>query len=250
MRPSTQRVPAPAVAGAIRLITIDLDDTLWPCAPVIDKAEATVHAWLSEHAGRLTEAHDIASLRAHRRALMEARPELAHDITALRRHSLETLLDRHGYPRSLAAEAVEVFLTARHEVTPFPDVLPALEQLARDYYLVTVTNGNADVHRTPLGAHVREAFSASEVGAAKPAPAVFQAALRAAGVAPAQALHLGDDPKLDIVPARALGMHTVWINRYGLQWPDGLPAADGEVANLVEFRRWLGVAPRGGIRRR
>jgi 2-haloalkanoic acid dehalogenase type II len=240
--PSLQREPTPTAGARIRLITIDLDDTLWPCAPVIDKAEATVHAWLSVHARRLTAVHDIASLRAHRRDLMRAQPELAHDITAVRRNSLEALLAAHGYDPALAAEAVAVFLAARQEVTPFTDVLPALAELARDYYLVSVTNGNADVHRTPVGIHIRQAFTAAEVGAAKPAPDVFHAALRVAGVGPADALHLGDDPALDIAAARALGMRTVWMNRYGMQWPAELPAPDGMVTNLHEFRQWLAAA--------
>ena len=31
---------------AFRLLTIDLDDTLWPCAPTIKRAEAVLYAWL------------------------------------------------------------------------------------------------------------------------------------------------------------------------------------------------------------
>ena len=36
--------------GKIKAITLDLDDTLWPIWPTIERAEKALHDWLSEHA--------------------------------------------------------------------------------------------------------------------------------------------------------------------------------------------------------
>ena len=102
----------------IRLITIDLDDTLWPCKPTIDAAETELYAWLAAHAPRLTERHDQASLREHRRSLMMLRPEVAHDLTAVRLLSLQALLEDAGHVSTLAEEAMDVFLDARNQVQP------------------------------------------------------------------------------------------------------------------------------------
>lgn len=50
-----------------------------------------------------------------------------------------------------------------------------------------------------------------EVGYEKPHEAIFRAALDAAGANPEEFLHVGDSLSADIEPARAVGMHTLWI---------------------------------------
>ena len=75
-----------------------------------------------------------------------------------------------------------------------------------------------------------------EVGAYKPSPASFEAALRALGAEPAAALHVGDLRRTDVAGAAALGMVTV---RYrGMQDdPDveGGPEADHVVDRHLEL---------------
>ena len=68
---------------------------------------------------------------------------------------------------------------------------------------------------------------------------MFHAALALVQAAPHEALHLGDDPQLDVVAAEAIGMGGVWINRTGAAWPDDLPAPRFEASNLIDFERWL-----------
>lgn len=225
--------------GAFRLLTIDLDDTLWPCAPTIAQAERGMYAWLECKAPRLAAACDAQTLRAHRRALTESRPEIAHDLTAVRRESLKSLLVSFGYDAALADDAVARFLAYRNQVEPYADVIPALRALGAEYALVSVTNGNADVACTPLRGLFDHSLSAADVGARKPAPALFLGALAWGQVAPERALHLGDDPYLDVEAARRVGMEAVWINRAGAVWPADLAPPAAEVADLAELRRWL-----------
>lgn len=230
--------PAP-----VKLLTIDLDDTLWPCAPPIRAAEAQLLAFLGAVAPRVTEFHDQTSLRQHRQALMRARPDLAHDVTALRRESLGLVLGEFGYSDVLADEGMAVFMAARNCVEPYPEVAAALGALAECYCLVSVTNGNSDLDQTPLRGLFHYSLTAAAVGAAKPDPAVFRCALALAGAAPWEAIHLGDDPALDVLPAQGLGIGTVWVNRFGREWPAHLPQPDGEVADLDAFCRWLEGRP-------
>jgi len=222
-----------------RLLTIDLDDTLWPCAPTIERAEVVLYAWLERTTPRLTEVCDREAMQRHRWALMVSRPEIAHDLTVVRRHSLRGLLAAHGYDVALADDAVALFLEHRNRVTPYADVLPALRTLSAEYPLVSVTNGNADVARTPLRSLFGRSLTAADVGAQKPAPNLFLGALRWGRVPPERALHLGDDPYLDVEAARCLGMTAVWINRKGTPWPHELEPPAGEVAELGQLRRWL-----------
>lgn len=223
----------------VRAITFDLDDTLWPCHAVIAAAEEATYAWLAERAPRLVERYTQAALREHRIAYGQRRPEIAHDLTALRQHALAELLAGHGYGGDLARQASDVFRAARNRVTPYDDVVPQLERLRRRYTLISVTNGNAQVERTPLRDCFHHSLSAAEVGAAKPDPAIFHAARRHAGVGFDAFLHVGDDPLRDVAAARALGMPTVWVNRVAAAWPNDLPPPDLAVGDLCELADML-----------
>ena len=73
-------------------LTLDLDDTLWPVWPVIDRAEQVLHAWLVDHAPATAERYDVAALRALRNAIALRHPEWAHDLGWPRRESLREAL--------------------------------------------------------------------------------------------------------------------------------------------------------------
>lgn len=219
----------------VHAISFDLDDTLWPCAPTIMAAEAACLAWLAQSAPRLAERHDLASLRAHRLALGCAQPDIAHDLTEVRRRSLAELLVAAGYDVALAGQACDVFRTARNRVTPYADVIPGLARLRDRYTLVSVTNGNAQVEHTPLCGAFHHSLTAAEVGAAKPDPAIFHEASRRTGLPLSAFLHAGDDPLRDVEAARVIGMSTAWIDRGVVPWPNDIAPADIVVHDLAQL---------------
>ena len=45
----------------LHAITLDLDDTLWPMAPTLRRAEALMQDWLRQHAPATVAAHDKAA---------------------------------------------------------------------------------------------------------------------------------------------------------------------------------------------
>ena len=90
-----------SAVSPVRMITFDLDDTLWPCWPVIRHAEQILYAWLQQRAPRVALAHDTKSLRSHRVAFAQSRPDLKHDLTALRRLALHELLAEHAHDVAL-----------------------------------------------------------------------------------------------------------------------------------------------------
>ena len=65
-------------------------------------------------------------------------------------------------------------------------------------------------------------------------------ALKQAGCGAAEAVFVGDSPRNDIAGAAACGMTTVWVNRAGRSYPDGLPRPDYEVRSLDELERVVG----------
>ena len=205
--------------GRIRAITLDLDDTLWPIWPTIKRAENTLQAWLDQHAPATAAlGRDKDTLRAVRNQMQTLRPDLAHDMSALRRESIRLLLQRAGDDPALAEPAFEAFFAERQRVDLFDDALPALEFLASRFPVVALSNGNADVHRVGLGAHFRASISAREFGVAKPDARIFHAGAAAAGVNADQVLHIGDDAQLDGVGALNAGMQLAWLNRTEQPW--------------------------------
>ena len=86
-----------------------------------------------------------------------------------------------------------------------------------------------------------------EVGAAKPAPAIFRHALGGLGVAPERVTMVGDSWENDVLGALGSGMAAVWLNRYRLTCPD--PGLAFEIRGLEpvgDMLDVLGVRAGGG----
>jgi putative hydrolase of the HAD superfamily len=219
----------------VKAISLDLDDTLWPIWPTIERAERVLHDWLGEHAPMTAALFaNPAALRDIRNQVADQRPELAHDLSALRRESIRMALYRAGEDPRLADPAFEAFFAARQQVTLYEDAGPALEFLAARFPLVSLSNGNADLRRVGIDRHFRAAISARAFGVGKPDPRIFVAAAGAAEVQPEEVLHVGDDATLDVLGALNAGMQAVWVNRAEHLWPHA-QRAHLEIASLAEL---------------
>jgi len=219
----------------IKLISFDLDDTLWPCHQTIRVAETRTYEWLQQHAPVITEHYTLDSMREKRMAWVKANPEFAHDLTRVRLSALQAHCDEFDLPHEIAEQANAIFSEARNWVEPFDEVIEGLKQLKSTYRLVAVSNGNAQVEKTPLQGLFDAAFMAEHVGAAKPHPALFQASVDQFGVQADECLHVGDDPVRDIEAAANFGMKTAWMNRTEQMWPSLTKSADISVSNLEEL---------------
>jgi putative hydrolase of the HAD superfamily len=204
----------------IRAVSIDLDDTLWPIWPTIERAEKALHDWLVEYAPMTAALFSSpGALREIRGEMTAARPDLKHDMSALRRESIRLALYRAGENPLLAEAAFDVFFAERQRVLLFEDALPALEFLAGRYPLVALSNGNADLQRIGLERFFRASVSAREFGVGKPDPRIFHAAAGAVETQPEDMLHIGDDATLDALGALNAGMQAAWLNRSDALWP-------------------------------
>jgi FMN hydrolase / 5-amino-6-(5-phospho-D-ribitylamino)uracil phosphatase len=225
----------------IRAITLDLDDTLWPVAPTIRRAERLAHEWLGERAPEVVAAWPVERLRALRAVIHEARPDLRHDLLEIRRLALQEAFREaqadEGQSEDVIEGALDVFMAARNEVELYPEVLACLERLAGRYRIASLSNGNASLERIGLDHLFHASVSAHAHGTSKPDPALFHIACRKLGCAPEEVVHLGDDAELDVRGARGAGLQAVWINRASHAWPgEDEPVT---VADLEAFERWL-----------
>jgi putative hydrolase of the HAD superfamily len=102
----------------------------------------------------------------------------------------------------------------------FTDVPPALVRLRDDgVRLGIVSNFEPWLEDLLLRLELTAFFEVRVIsgieGMEKPDPAIFRLALERSGVAPEDAVYVGDIPDFDVVPAAALGMFPVLIDRRG-----------------------------------
>ncbi len=103
----------------------------------------------------------------------------------------------------------------------FDDVLPALKTLKESKIILgLLTNATKDtisIHRKlGLEPYLDFVVTAEEAGADKPEPPIFLVALQQAGVNASEAIHVGDQYKLDVVGAKGIGITPILIDRYDL----------------------------------
>ncbi len=100
----------------------------------------------------------------------------------------------------------------------FDDVLPTLKTLEKQKLtLGLVTNINSEIdsicQKLGVAPYLDFTVSSEEAGADKPKPHIFLLALERAGVTASEALHVGDQYKLDVLGARGVGITPVLIDR-------------------------------------
>ncbi len=223
----------------VRAITLDLDDTLWPFAPIGERAERALHDWLATHCPRTAIRFHPEAMHALRSELNAEHPHLAHDFSRMRLLTLEHALREAGDDPARAAEGFEVFFAARNAVECYPDAIDALRRLAARVPLFALSNGNADLARTGIAEHFRGSLNASSHGAPKPTASIFLAACESLNAAPAEVLHVGDDIELDVVGAARAGLRTCWIDREDRDWPHADPIPDLRFDTLAALADWL-----------
>ena len=221
----------------IKLVTFDLDDTLWDAGPILRTAEQKQFTWLQKQLPDFHSRIDRDDMFRIRSNMLKDNPELVHDLSQLRTGILAQALREYGCDEQaslkLAGLAFEVFLEARHDVVFYEHALELLKELSQTYILGALSNGNASIERLKLDKYFSFSYSSATVGARKPAPDMFLAAMHDANVEPGEMVHIGDHPIDDVQGAAMLGIHCIWLNLVGREQP-GPDLAYREIRHLGE----------------
>lgn len=164
----------------------------------------------------------------------------------------------------LEARTLRETMAALHrEVDPAPYVRqlteywqnPPLQPEAREFLsgfplpVCIVSNADRADIETALARHdlrVAQVVTSEEVRSYKPAPKIFETALRQTGWRRAHVMHVGDSLHSDVGGARAVGLRTGWVNRAHRIHDIGNHRPDHEFGDLLELtalvRRW-GAGP-------
>jgi 2-haloacid dehalogenase len=99
---------------------------------------------------------------------------------------------------------------------PWPDTVAALRQLSTRFRLAVLSNVDDDLFaatRPKLGVEFAEVITAQQAQAYKPSLKLFELALSRINAPAHRVLHVGQSIYHDVIPAQALGLATVWVNR-------------------------------------
>jgi putative hydrolase of the HAD superfamily len=199
----------------VRAVLFDVDFTLCRPGPELSPeryARIAARHGVDLDTSRYDAAREAAILNLKRH------PELLHDDSIWHAFTEEIFIGMGG-PAALAsgcATEIEQGWGVAENFELYEDVLPVLEELrAAGLRLGLVSNGIRDLTR--FVAHHRldvDAIVDSRThGRVKPHPTIFQAALELLGVAPAEAVMVGDSLEEDVEGARALGLRALLVDR-------------------------------------
>lgn len=207
----------------VKVISFDLDDTLYDNGPVMQRAEQALVEYLhQEHPD--TQALKVNDWQSIRDDLARKNSNLAGNMTALRLAALTTGLARCGLTEVKAKTASDLamahFLEHRNQVEVATEVHQLLAALAGRFPLLAISNGNVDVQKIGLMDYFTKAWQPSAKLRGKPTSDMFEAARSDLGFKPAELLHIGDHPVSDVQGAALFGAQSVWLNESGLANPE------------------------------
>jgi HAD superfamily hydrolase (TIGR01549 family) len=210
----------------IRAIYFDTSDTLYSSIAFAKAQEATAVHLVCEKL-RLTESEAVSVMEEYRAVYQQVHNRPATKTALL----AEFGIDRETFERAISALDPTKFLE------PDPLLNDLLHRLSRTFQLGVITNTNeAAVQKTlaALGLD-RELFSyfisADNAARPKPDPEPFLLATQMAHSVPKECVFVGDSLEKDMIPAKAVGMITVWI-----RGPHDVPGiVDERVQTLFEL---------------
>lgn len=182
--------------------------------------------------GRLEQQQEAGAYLPYREVLENVVGELGHHLGFEPTHD-----EVHALPLSLPSWP------------PFPDTVPALRRLKSVYKLAVISNTDDDLF-AETGRRLEVPFdaviTAQQARSYKPSHRNFELALERLGVASDRVLHVAQSLYHDHVPARELGIYSVWINRRaGKQGGGATVPADikprFEFPDLRTFADFVGV---------
>ncbi len=172
------------------------------------------------------------------------------DITFQEFDDMRIALARQGLDgNSAAIKHFGLTKTPWHseDEVPYPDARSTLAALIQmGYKLGIIANQKLGTAERLENWGLRQYFdvivSSAEIGYAKPDKRIFEKALEMAGCTARESVMVGDRLDNDMIPAKALGMRTVWIKNGLAQYQSeelGKDIADVQIASLSELLSYM-----------
>jgi putative hydrolase of the HAD superfamily len=208
----------------IKAVFFDLYQTLVRYDPPREDIEATILGDLGIQIDSIALAKPFVAADETLYAAMANRPwsqRTKEERGMIYAHHQSTLLKEAGITQT--AELVRAVLSkwrgVDFKLVLFDDVKPVLSQLkASGLILGLISNIDRSVtpmlERLGINQLLSLSVTSEEVGATKPDPRIFEAALARASVNPPEAAYVGDQPEIDMAGAKKVGMKAILLDRH------------------------------------
>ena len=217
------------MTNKIKMITFDLDDTLWDNKPIITNAEIKTRKWIEDRVGTI-DWGDLNDFLQLRQTLIRKDKSIEWDISKLRIEIFKEKIKgrvSNDEITKLAKDAFSYFMKRRHEIELFPGVRDALKTLSEHYMLGVLTNGNANIYKLPIGKYFEFSISSFDAQDSKPNKPHFELAKsHLPNLKYSEMLHIGDHQINDIFGAHALGIKVLWFNNTKALWEQDFKKPD------------------------
>ena len=202
----------------LKAVLFDIDDTLYSTTAFARTARQNAVRGMIEAGLQLGEAEVYRELEE---VIREFSSNYEHHYDKLLMRLPQEALQGINPALIVAAGVVGYHNTKFAELHPFPDVEPLLRSLRRAGLRVGVVTHGWTLKQAEKLVRLKlrdlvdsdAVFISDQVGIAKPNPKLWSQALRALGLEPAEAMHVGDSLAHDIAPPQSLGLPTVWARR-------------------------------------
>lgn len=202
----------------LRAVFFDVDDTLLPTTEFARRARMAAIRGMRE-AGLDHPFDDL--LRELEEVIAEFSSNYSHHFDKLLLRVPRPAYEGVNPALIVAAGVVAYHRTKHDELAAYPGARALLRRLAATDLVRGVITAGWEVKQaeklirlgvTPFLSR-GAVFISDQIGISKPNPKLYLAACDAVGVAPSDAIYVGDNPLHDIVPAGEIGMTTVRVRR-------------------------------------
>lgn len=228
----------------IKAISFDCYGTLIDWESGIAEA---LSAWALRRGARLERASLLVAFSEAEPQVQSAQPRMAYPQV------LAEVARRIGRRFELPVTDADAasFAASIARWPAFADTRAALSRLRQRYRLAVLSNVDRQsfsATQKALGIEFDLVCTAGEIGSYKPNPRNFRfllARLSDLGIAKEELLHAAQSLFHDVQPARAQGIRTAWVDRYGgagtgaARAPEGEALPDITVSSLAELVRTL-----------
>lgn len=206
----------------VKLISFDLDNTLYDNRPVIALAEQQSTRYLTSEFKAQNQLFDFSEFSAVRQELIEQTDNgsLYDDLTRLRKDVLSRVCASLDNADVIIEQALAIFLNHRSQVEIPQPINRMLEILAKNYKVVTVTNGNCKAELLSCSSVFSQNYSPVHGFRAKPHPEMLHQVKEDFSLSTEQILHIGDSETSDGGAARAAGCHFHYMSPFAAQEED------------------------------
>lgn len=156
--------------------------------------------------------------RAYDRRFREIAEKTGVPYSVVRSMSIESYQRGERWDKEVMRKAgLELPLWHSEDEVLYFDTLNMLKELSIRYKLGIIANQEAGLDKRLEAFGILKYFSmvvsSSDVGFSKPDERIFAFALEKSGCLPSETVMIGDRLDNDIIPAKHVGMHTVWIRQ-------------------------------------